>query len=260
MAYCRFEGGIYRTMRYNPLKEWGLTHQHYPNNNTHWRVPFAFKDDIEWISYEEFMKTKTYNIEYNGELRTRADSSRALLDVGNLPIDYASVYSGTAVTLSGDGKITLPTTGTSYAFDHKTKTFVVVTTELKDGTFGTIIKLDTNTFSQADLTAFTARPELVLEWVNGTAIPSGIVKGAKDEIVVPTITGTHTTTNTSQFGIQSITQGAGNINGGADGRYITLPLTQPKDYLVTKCIDSIKGDNKEVIVYNCDGTTETIKA
>jgi len=284
------------------------------------------------------------------------------------------------------------TQGSVTVFDHATKTFtqptlpLASTYTLKDGTFGTIIKLDTNTFSQADLTAFTARPELVLEWSAGTAtIPSAIVKGAKDvvynakgmalpvalgaELVMDTefadaskwnllngatlangkatldktekgvalyqaptvpydnakmyeweltveaittgkvmariggsygepittvgihsgtfsgsdtpvatylfgdksdavvthysikeitspmipITGTHTTTNTSQFGVQQIKVGAGAMNGKDDGRYIQLPLTTGGMHLLKVCTTLIAGTVDAVVDTPCAG-------
>jgi len=152
----------------------------------------------------------------------------------------------------------VPVQGTTYVFDHKTKTFtpptlpLAPTYTLKDGTYGTIIKLDTNTFSKADLDAFTARPELVLEWVAGTAtIPSAIVKGTRDEIVTPTITGTHTITNTSQFGIQQIKVGAGAMNGKDDGRYIDIPMVGGHKHLLKTCVKLIAGDITQVVDTPC---------
>jgi len=158
--------------------------------------------------------------------------------------------------------------GSVTIFDHATKTFtqptlpLASTYTLKDGTFGTIIKLDTNTFSQADLTAFTARPELVTDWFDGTkTIPSGITKQNGDVLTLqPTATGTNTVSNTSDYGIQTIALGNAPMNGGNDGRYVTIPLRTPKKLLVTKDIDTIQGDNFKVTVNYSDGTHEIIKA
>jgi len=276
--------------------------------------------------------------------------------------------------------------GSVTVFDHATKTFTQPTLPLastyilKDGTYGTIIKLHTNKFSSADLDAFTARPELVLEWSAGTAtIPSAIVKGAKDvvygsdgfaipkpnsliknslfdtdlsdwsagrwiwkngqayystadtysllkqavdvttpcimlikhnvvkggcsigviepdgtvvhqpnvsgsgtrQIALPNglksieftrvheseiyidsvelfdgtqylpITGTHTTINTSQFGIQQIKVGAGAMNGKDDGRFIQLPLVANGKHLLKTCTKLIAGDITNVTDTPC---------
>jgi len=142
-----------------------------------------------WSDASNLAATK---LSYDGTTATDTDGTRYLVNSVEPTTHKAPLHSGEAVTLSGDGKIEVPINqgqGSVTVFDHKTKTFtqpalpLASTYTLKDGTFGTIIKLDTNTFSQADLTAFTARPELVLEWNAGTAtIPSAIVKGAKDVV------------------------------------------------------------------------------
>jgi len=82
--------------------------------------------------------------------------------------------------------------GSVTVFNVATKAFelqtlpLATTYTLKDGVFGTIIKLHTNTFSQADLDAFTAVPERAIDWYNGNyTLPSGIVKGADDKMYYP---------------------------------------------------------------------------
>ena len=57
------------------------------------------------------------------------------------------------------------------------------TFNLTDGTYGTIIKLHTGEFTQADLTAFSEDPTLPISWYYGDLpIPSGLVKGDNDLI------------------------------------------------------------------------------
>ncbi len=56
--------------------------------------------------------------------------------------------------------------------------------ELKDGTYGPIVKLTNNrSFSDEDIKALNAEPERLLEWYWGNAtLPSGIVKEADDKV------------------------------------------------------------------------------
>jgi len=57
---------------------------------------------------------------------------------------------------------------------------------LKDTTVGIVCQLATNQFTQADLDALNAKPELLVGWYFGTAtLPSGIVKGVDDKVYYP---------------------------------------------------------------------------
>jgi len=60
------------------------------------------------------------------------------------------------------------------------------TYDLKDGEYGVIVKLHTNSFSHEDIDAFNTEPELLIDWYFGNrTIPSGIVKGADDKVYYP---------------------------------------------------------------------------
>ena len=60
------------------------------------------------------------------------------------------------------------------------------TYRLQDGTYGAVIKLHTNQFTQADLDYFTANPEDVVEWAYGRiSIPSGIAYETNDKVYTP---------------------------------------------------------------------------
>jgi len=108
--------------------------------------------------------------------------------------------SGKSVELSGDGVIKVPinydgstSSGsvTVYSFDlheflQETNLPLSDTYELKDGTFGTICKLHTASFSQEDLALFNEMPEKLLQWYWGNiTIPSGLVKSADDKVYYP---------------------------------------------------------------------------
>jgi len=88
---------------------------------------------------------------------------------------------------------------------------------LKDGTYGVVCKLHTGSFSQADLTAMNASPELIISWYFGTGtLPSGIVKGADDKVYYPSTTGgiylelTYGETKIDAEGVYSTMTGTGN--------------------------------------------------
>ena len=145
---------------------------------------------------------------------------------------------------------------------------------LRGATYGTIVKLHTNHFSQADLDAFTAEPELLIEWALGTkTIPSGITKSADDKIyqglkeitdgTVLTPSGTNTTSNLSQFGIQALklaTDASGkvtgistHIEGKDDGRFIQLPMVDAalQHHEVKVCLEKIAGDITQIVDTPC---------
>jgi len=147
---------------------------------------------------------------------------------------------------------------------------------LKDTTVGIVAKLHTGHFTQADLDALTAKPELLVSWALGLdTLPSAIVKGADDKVYynlkeigstdVLTPSGTNSKSDISKYGVQSLLvkedangkatglAKAKTIEGGSDGRYVMLPMVDTKlqKHLVTKCLKEIKGDITQVVDTEC---------
>ena len=57
---------------------------------------------------------------------------------------------------------------------------------LKDTTVGIVAKLHTGHFTQADIQALNAKPELLIGWYFGSeTLPSGIVKQPLDKVWYP---------------------------------------------------------------------------
>ena len=79
------------------------------------------------------------------------------------------------------------------------------------------------------------------------------VKLDMEKITSPTLplTGTHTTTNTSQFGIQQIKVGSGAMNGKDDGRYIDIPMVGGHKHMLKTCVKLIAGDITNVTETPC---------
>ena len=143
------------------------------------------------------------------------------------------------------------------------------------GYWGTIVKLHTASFSQADLDAFTLRPELIIEWGLGTkTIPSGITKGADDKVYealkelggVDTLDKSYKSESwASQFGVQSLLlkkdangiptgmAKAGTIEKVGVGSWVKLPMVDPmkQQHHITKCLTRIHGDITAVVDVEC---------
>ena len=146
---------------------------------------------------------------------------------------------------------------------------------LTNGIYGSICKLHTNKFTQADLTAMNARPELLIEWYLGTkTLPSGIVKGANDKVYynLKEMGGTEVLTapansqsSTSEVGIQNLllkidSNGiptgmakAGTIEGDSTMAGVKLPMVDPAKqmHMVNKCLTRIHGDITQVVDVEC---------
>ena len=113
MSYWKCNNKYYVCSEFINDRDYVLRPIHFPFDQDYLLVPNGqCKPDCMEVTEAEFMSHKIYNIEYDGTLQTRPDMKRALLDIGNPPEDFAIVYSGKTVTLSGDGKIDVPINAT----------------------------------------------------------------------------------------------------------------------------------------------------
>ena len=226
--------------------------------NNHWEdiEDVYIRENGKWMEVgSEFIKVGGHWLDastlssntftYDGTIAREADGAAYLVNADDPTKFKAPLYSGNSIHLIGTNKITLPS-GTCYTYDVTAKAFVDKTVELKDGTFGAVVSLDSTTFTQADLDKLTANPELLLAWDEGNQSGLSITKGAKDKVYFDLTRLQHTGTlkNTpSRYGPQLIKKD-GSAIGRVIGGSITLPMVDNKlqKFMLNRCVTELKGD------------------